>query len=308
MFCASLRRRPSFAPVCNSLTLIASGGMQGRTFLPRKQHFAANARPENQLTSHDIAVPSGHNIDPRTNTKTSIRHLRILLFAPSAVSHKQLEATIERIEALATQSDAEQNDIAIIFLLSQPRNTSFLSAKLAVQNNDNDTTSGVLAYTTLQASLKNDNDIPPIVILPLSRLEGLPALIKKHAMATSRQRHPLAASVPSTFELLTQCSAQSPMREQTAYVCTDIFTDMRDMAKTCLSVTSPPASSSPSARAAVGLSSQYFGEEFDVNGVPVSSGAGGVAAQKKLKMLRDMVGDRECQNVVDFWKEEFAVE
>ena len=283
MFCASLRRRPSFAPVCNSLTLIASGGLQGRTFLPRKQHFAANARPENQLTSHDIAVPSGHNIDPRTNTKTSIRHLRILLFAPSAVSHKQLEATIERIEALATQSDAEQNDIAIIFLLSQPRNTSFLSAKLAVQNNDNDATSGVLAYTTLQASLKNDNDIPPIVILPLSRLEGLPALIKKHAMATSRQRHPLAASVPSTFELLTQCSAQSPMREQTA-------------------------SSSHSARAAVGLSSQYFGEEFDVNGVPVSSGAGGVAAQKKLKMLRDMVGDRECQNVVDFWKEEFAVE
>ena len=161
----------------------------------------------------------------------------------------------------------------------------------------------------LQVELKNRAQIPPIAILPLSQLEGLPALVKKHALAASKRRSITAPPATNTFELLTHCSAQPPMREQTAYVCTDIFKDLREMAHSCRSISSAPASSSPSARAAAGMTLRDFGEDYDTTGVPVSRIGGGPAeSQKNLKMLQDTVGKQECQNVVDFWKEEFVME
>lgn len=91
------------------------------------------------------------------------------------------------------------------------------------------------------------------------------------------------------------------MQEQTAYVCTDIFKDLRDLAQSSVNVTAVPAlaSSSPSVRAAGGRNPLYLGEGDE---------KGGADPERKVRMLRDMVGEEEGGDVVDFWREEFVVE
>ena len=74
------------------------------------------------------------------------------------------------------------------------------------------------------------------------------------------------------------------MREQTAFLLTDLFGDVKDLAQACVSEQVTPDSSmqAPSS---------------DVSGV-----------QGVLEQLRDVLGEAECRDVVEFWREEWIVE
>ncbi|KAK5120359.1 hypothetical protein LTR85_006298 [Meristemomyces frigidus] len=271
---------------------------------------------ESQLSTHDVSIPLSAVVDSRTGNALSTRHLRLLLLSRSAVAETKLDDTIKRIQHFASLTGGQ--DLAIVFLLAAPpAGSTFVSAKqLAVDTSSatasNDDTEGVYAYTRLQAVLVNHADIPNLPILPLADLEGLAALLKKHVANFTRARTPQAqgtTAVATPFELLQVCTANPPMSQQTAYVLSDLFANIKELAEACTSVTSAPNSSSPSARAAAlaglgGVSSQMddpYGPSTQETGL--SDGA-----QGKLKKLRDLVGEQQCMDVVDFWREEWTVD
>ncbi|KAK4550133.1 hypothetical protein LTR36_003100 [Oleoguttula mirabilis] len=299
MFCTALRRRPSFVAVLPSLTSASGPALR-----------------ESQLDTHDISLPVNSAVDPKTGNTVSTRQLRLLLLSSTSVSEVKLNDTIKRIRHFASLTGGQ--DLAIVFLLSQPQVTTFVSAKqLAVHGattaSTTDDAEGVYAYSKVQAELMNKPDIPNIPVLPLASLEGLPALLRKHVANLTHvhtQSHAAAATpvVASPFELLQLCTANPPMPQQTAYILSDLFPNIKVLAETCTSVTSAPSSSSPSARAAVlaGMDeSSQMGDPYGLStqGTEVSDSAHG-----KLKTLRDLVGEQQCLDVVDFWREEWTVD
>ncbi len=254
------------------------------------------------MATHDLEIPINTSPNPRNGNTTPSRRLRVLLLAPSAVSEAKLAETFERVSHFASLTGGE--DVAIVFLLHPPQTSNFVSAKhLANGTEDPSTkTEGVYAYSKLQAEMIHRSDIPYVTTLPLSSLEELPALLKRHIAHLSRpplQQKPAATS----FELLQLCTANPPMAQQTAFILSDLFTDLRDLATTCTTVNSAPDSSSPSERAGL---SQMSGAFDSSNGL--SSQFFEANATSKLKRLRDLVGDQECCDIVDFWKEEWLLE
>jgi hypothetical protein len=212
--------------------------------------------------------------------------------------------TLDRIHRFASLTGGQ--DLAIVFLLNPPKNSSFISVKdLTSASGDPESgTKGVLAYAKLQASLLPRSDILHIPILPLASLEGLPALLTKYATGLSHtpQRVPVSAS---PFEMLQLSTTEPPMDRQTANFATDCFTSLRDLAVGCTEPVVEPTSSSPSFGAGRGAASQsgfagYHGQlgharrEYNV--------------AERLKQLRDLVGEQRYAELVEFWLEEWTMD
>jgi hypothetical protein len=221
--------------------------------------------------------------------------------APSWTLESTLPNTLDRIHRLTGGQD-----LAIVFLLSPPKTSSFISVEdlTSVSSDPEAGTKGVLAYAKLQASLLSRSDIPHIPILPLASLEGLPGLLTKYATALSRTPQRVPAST-SPFEMLQLSTTESPMDRQTAYFATDCFTGLRDLAITCTEPAVELTSSSPSFGADRGAASQsgfvgYHGHlghacrEHD--------------AAERLRQLRDLVGEQRYTELVEFWLEEWTVD
>ncbi|KAK4890597.1 hypothetical protein LTR27_010759 [Elasticomyces elasticus] len=286
MFCTTLRRRASFSSAIPSLT--ASTGVNLR---------------ESRLNTHDVAIPLGPNVDPTTGAAVATRCMRYLLLAPSSMDKAKIDTTLDRIQHFASLTGG--HDLAIIFLLQTPPSTSFAPARELMgiaSSSTSPATSGMYAYTSLQAILVDRSDIPYIPILPLANLEGLSNLLHRHSSSTARPlqiKAPLKP--PGPLDMLKLCTSNPPMVQHTAYVLSDLFDNLHDLAETCTDVSSPPASSSPSARAAAGCTSSQDTEMLDAH-VPDVGGYG------KLKRLRDLIGEQQCAELIDFWRDEWTVE
>jgi len=100
------------------------------------------------------------------------------------------------------------------------------------------------------------------------------------------------------------------MPQQTAYILSDLFPNFQELAEACTSVSSAPNSSSPSARAAAGVGVNLLDGlmAWTQGSSDAEVGRGGDGAEAKLKRLRDLVGERECVDLVEFWREEWTVE
>ncbi|KAK5134655.1 hypothetical protein LTR08_006311 [Meristemomyces frigidus] len=290
MFCTTLRRRPSFASITPALTAASGLGLR-----------------ESRLDTHDISIPLVPTLNPKTgSTLAPTRQLRVLLLSLSVTaSPSALDDTMKRIQHFVALTGGR--DLAIVFLLSSrpPTQATALAKPLATKTEDNDddaaAAAGVHAYVALQAALMSHSDVPNIPLLPLASSEGLAALLKKHAAVLARPRPQPIASLSTSFGLLQLCTADPPMPQQTAYVLTDVFVDLRDLAEVCTTaVSSTLDASSPSARAA-SLVSIVGGSQGGSCGV-------GEGAESRLKGLRDLVGRQQCSDVVDFWGEEWTME
>lgn len=248
------------------------------------------------------------SIDPETGNTLQTRRLRLLLLSPSAVTDTKLGDTLERIQRFAALTGGE--DLAIVFVLYPQKDMSFVSVKaLTTDNTTNDAgANGMYAYTKLQAALFSDAAIPHIPTLPLADIQGLPETLVKHtatlekAAMSKHTTHPTMkknTSKPTTpFDLLQLCTAEPPMTKHTALVAADVFTDLADLAATCTSVTTAPAASSPSMRASQVNSSQTAAERGWVS----------PDCEEKMRRLRTLLGEKECQNLIDFWAEEWTLE
>ena len=256
---------------------------------------------ETQLNTHDLELALSNGHDPRTGSTSSTRQLRALLLSRSAVSNAKLSDTFQRIHHFASLTGGE--DLIILFLLNPPTGSTFVSAKELTKESGGDVAEAeaIAAYSKLQAELSNHSEIPYIPVQPILKLDDLPETIEKQVSPTKgklQMRKPLAKSI----ELLRICTVNPPMAEQTAYFLSDIFVDLNDLASACLIISSVPSSSSPSARAAAFHSSRLSEFESMMN-TEISDSS----AAAKLKRLRDLAGEQECQDIIDFWKDEWLI-
>ncbi|KAI7278050.1 hypothetical protein KC345_g6199 [Hortaea werneckii] len=309
-----LRRRQSFKPIIPDLTVQGGLGLL-----------------EKNLGTHDLILPFQLFVDPRTGHALAARQLRFLLLSSSAMAEAKLEATIERIQRFASLTGGK--DLAILFLLASPPpsaqptapmiTNSFTTAKKLAQetaqlsaDSERGNVDGVVAWTKLQAELTNRSDIPYIPILPLTAICQLPQLVQKHVAALNIPSHSAPKQSANTFDLLQQCTSNPPMDQQTAYSLSDLFVNMEELAAACTGISSAPQSSSPSARAAARASVEA-GSHVQANDLlddPLTwtsqngtSAIGDDGGRMKLKQLRDLVGEKQCIEVVGFWKEEWLI-
>lgn len=240
------------------------------------------ASQENDLATHDIALYIGPKIGPRTC------QLRVLLISPSTVSKGKIESTFERIQHLVHITGGQ--DVIIAFLISPPVGARFASARSLVEPSEDRGTDGMLAYCKLQAETVSRPELS-IPILPLSTLDGLPALLESHlSTAASPTRVPSPVATP--FQMLQHCTTTPPLCQQTAFLLSDSFGSLRELVEGCCAVLDPAQELN---------SSSSFTE-------PSLRSNGGGDAREKLKRLKDLVGDQEWENLVVFWQQEWAME
>lgn len=199
-----------------------------------------------------------------------------------------MASTIERVQHLARLTDGQ--DIVIAFLISPPIGTHFKSARTLVNPTDDHGTNGMFAYCKLQAGLTSQTELS-IPILPLPTLEALPSLLQRYLAAISgppRKQHP----VTTPFELLQHCTVSPPLREQTAFLLSDSFESIRELAEGCCMIhtSATERSSSPPSN------SPIFGSNVKEDAVD------------KLNMLGNMIDPQEWENMAVFWQEEWAIE
>lgn len=253
-------------------------------------------------------------LDPNTGDTLQTKHLRLLLLSPPSTADTKLGDTLERIQRFAALTGGQ--DLAIVFLLYPQKDSSFVSAKALTTSDDSSEAgaNGMYAYSKFQAALFSNAAIPHVPILPLADVQGLPELLVKHAAArekaataksTPHLRVKGATKPPTSFDLLQLCTAEPPMAKHTALVAADVFTDLGDLAAACTSVSTAPASSSPSVRASQGTSQASFSRGANLGWTHKGLRKG---YDEKMKRLRTLVGEKESQNLIDFWAEEWTLE
>lgn len=153
---------------------------------------------------------------------------------------------------------------------------------------------GITAYAKLQAEIFNHAGIPYVPILPLHKADGLHALLGRYVESLKPPALQPVKPAASSFELLRLCTVRPPLSQQTAYMLSDLFPNLRDLAAACSDVSSVPiASSSPTAAYATDpLRTVDYGTTRGLE----------LAANSSLHRLCELVGEAECQNIIDFWK------
>lgn len=305
MFCASLRRRPSYASALPAL--IATDGLKLRGELHRLPVWRTHndsLRTENRLETHDLAIPLHASLNTNICNTEATRELRVLLLAPSCTQELTLPNTLERVHRFASLTGGQ--DLAIVFLLHPPKTSSFISVKdLTSTERDSDAgTKGVLAYAKLQASLFPRSDIPHIRIFPLASVEGLPGLLTKTIAALSHKPQPKPPS-NTPFGMLQLSTTEPPMDRQTAYFATDCFADLRELAIACTEPAKELTSSSPSfGMGGLAFSQPSAGGHHGYMG----SSSQGLGAEESLRQLRGLVGEQRYMELAEFWLDEWVVE
>lgn len=324
MFCASLRRRPSFSSCIPNLQTNPYISLRGRLPVHLSSTLSivrTNSCTESSLETHDVALPLTSTSDPRSDSTLNPRKLRGLLLSRSCIEQETLAATIQRIQHFAALTGGQY--LVIIFLLApcvkQATTKGFISAKdLADSQNASvrdpaDVLAGITAYTTLQATLATRQDILHIPILPLTSLDALPRLLQSH-IAARNCPPPRPEPAATTFDLLKLCTASPPMPVQTAYVLNDLFGSIGELAAACTTAASAPCSSSPTARLAKRVEGCREDDPLscDMSALHSSATLVGTSSSHealgKLKKLRDLIGDRQTTDVVDFWRDEWTLE
>ena len=287
--CSPRRRaHPAFEVCCGLLHVISGSDSSG----------------ESQLDTHDLALPIGATPDPRKDRAKNMRQLRVLVFSPTATADSKLPKTLDRVQRFTLLTGGE--DLVILFLLAAPvADAPIINGQPGSITLDQTTAqSGIMAYSKFQAELMDHPEIPLVSLLPLARLEDISPMLHKHAALLDR---PLQKPKPATspLALLQLCTASPPLSQQNTYMLSDLVPNLRSLAAMCTSATSVPSSSSPSARAA-GFSSQVSGLPGSSLGMTTQFSDEDTTAT--LKRLRDLVGEQECADIIDFWKEEWTLD
>lgn len=162
---------------------------------------------------------------------------------------------------------------------------------------------GVHAFTKLQVLLHENGEIPYITLLPLAKLGGLADLLRKHvaslAARISRVKQPTPPATTS-FELLQLCTADPPMSQQHAYVLSDLFPRIRNLAVACTAESSQEEANAPSTDSA--------GDSSMACGVEGGAGSGLTGDKWKLRDLRELLDEQVYRDTVDFWSAEWTVD
>jgi len=92
---------------------------------------------------------------------------------------------------------------------------------------------------------------------------------------------------------------------ESAFILSDVFLSIRDLAEECISTKSAPTSSSNSQDAAddPGISASQIMREVEMNGTQDPT-----VRWNRLNRLKELVGEQGCKDVIDFWKEEWLLE
>jgi hypothetical protein len=136
--------------------------------------------------------------------------------------------------------------------------------------------------------LFNLQDLPHIPIYPVATLYDLPALLADLRKPFGQHPHKATPASPLTaLDLLQRCTANPPMALQTAYYLSDLFVNLADLAGACTGD--------------VGL------ENHSEGGIGDATSAGQIE-DDRMAQLRDLVGNDEFHNLVDFWTEEWIAE
>ncbi|KAF2164149.1 hypothetical protein M409DRAFT_56855 [Zasmidium cellare ATCC 36951] len=215
------------------------------------------------------------------------------------MSEANLTPTIERIRRFAALTGGK--DLVMVFLLYPGYSTS--------EEVSND---GMVAYARLQAEMMNHTEIPSIPILPLPKLDGLANILKSHQIAWSTpQATNKKPSRATPFDLLRQCSNHPPMSEAAAFLLTDLFSNLREIADACTNASPDFASSSPIA----GMNDktgtiQAMDEAYEMDGTFPANNTQATddgSAHGKLEFFRDLQGDAQYRDLVEFWTVEYPV-
>lgn len=257
---------------------------------------------ETQLEAHDINLPAQIAKIPESTDTISTRRYRFLLFSPSAVSEPRLEATLKRLHHFSSLTGGQ--DIAIIFLLSPQDSCNFNATANTISEDSNvhgQSMDGMKAFTLLQSILTENFDIS-IPLLPISSLSELPARLIKHV---SFQSVPSAVATRNSMDLLGLCTANPPMPIQSAFILSDLFFSIRDLAEACTSATPALTSSSDSESVTndPGISVSQMIREGEINCTQ-----GHTNKCNRLQRLRGLIGEQSCKDIMDFWKEEWLFE
>ena len=181
---------------------------------------------EHELLTHDIAIP----ITPVVAKQSTRRLLRVLLLSASCVIDNKIEDTMNRLDHFAFLTGGI--DVAIVFLLHSP--PAFVSAKSLTCSDHVQTAGsvdGIHAYAKLQVELKTRKNGTSIPILLLASLDGLSALLSKHAQSLSRPLPKIAAtSVVNSIELLPVCITGRPMTHFGRSLISDLFPSLKHLA------------------------------------------------------------------------------
>ncbi|KAL9093865.1 MAG: hypothetical protein Q9165_003788 [Trypethelium subeluteriae] len=286
MFCATLRRRPTFASTIQTLT--------SRTGL--------NLR-ENLLETYDLEIP----LSPAAPSSTApARRIRILLLSPSSCDPQaNLSATLSRIERLGHKTGGR--DIAIVFLLSRAR-TGFASARELVSITNTTSTAhldaaeqshdGTAAFTALQAELLLRPEMSMIPVLPLPSLQSLVPVVKQYVSSLARPPPSLSPAsglrAPTgqmmsrvdvdsdVVQLLARCTVRPPLSRQTVYVVSDLVPSLRALARCAI----------------------WCGESGSEG---MSEGEEEVVGEQ-MRRLREFLGEDEVRGMMEFWLRGWAVE
>lgn len=217
--------------------------------------------------------------------------MRFLLLSPSCVSKSIITNTITRIKHFAALTGGV--NLAIVCLLHPPPHASFASSKKLVEAPTGDTT-GVFAYSTLQSTLFAEHEIPTIPILPLAKVKGLADVLSTFVAALEGPSLPLPTPKTMPFDLLQLCTVEPPMDRQTAFLTTDVFPNLRELAAACVTTLPSQSFDSP------GLNLHSLG--------PAQSSGNMRENEGRLDALHRLVGPEQAGYMMEFWTEEFVAE
>lgn len=292
MFCTTLRKRPSFSSIVDRLSSSPDRSLKGKKHSSRPQSHEIDNSTEHQLNTHDLSLVLSTTIHPQTKLTLTTRSLRVLLLSASCtLSEQALEHALHRITTFSSLD--ETRDRIVVFLLNPPLDTSFRSAKQHDQVTSTTDHGGIQAFTILQTKLFSSPHFPRgIPLLPLNGVENLPKLLKTYIDTYKIAPPP---SPPPTMQqainLLRLCTAAlTPMSEQTAYILMDVFGDLRSLMRACKAAEELMPNPRNLIPNDLSSSSEMDGEK------------------DFFARLRGLVDEQECRDLIDFWREEWAVE
>ncbi|KAF2756603.1 hypothetical protein EJ05DRAFT_512236 [Pseudovirgaria hyperparasitica] len=269
MFCTSLRRRSSAAPLISTLTLPTPAGLQ---------------LIESDLRTHDIAIPISNS-----------KRLLFLIVTPPCVISTSLLDTLKRIEHFASLTGGKNCAVLCMLSTSSTKDNTEASSS---------TTAALAAYAHLTSTLlfgaprsqgEPSASFTPLVhlpILPVPLASSIPDIVRAYRqIVTAPLPNPSTYSEPNTppsasrpgkrkpthaFELLPYCTVTPPLAEDAAIALTDAYVDLKDLIHGAMS-TAEEDSTSESMQGITGR-------------------------------LEEVLGAQGAQDVRDFWREEWVAE
>ncbi|KAK6587174.1 hypothetical protein PZA11_000464 [Diplocarpon coronariae] len=193
MFCTSLRNRPEWATVPNTL------------FSSQTLKWA-----EQTLSTHDLTIPL-----PKSRQHDTLESFLLLALSPSdLIQESGAESAMSRIQRLYHYAGGM--NVGILFLLNE---------KVPKGN-------GTLAFMRLQATIFPTFDMPIIPLASLASLQTSLSAFQRQVVKTCRSPTSTQYTPSPATLLLPYCTSNPPVPEHARNVLGDICRNLSDIART----------------------------------------------------------------------------